>query len=476
MEMQHPSLEVCPCDVTLIAKGGKEFRAHRSLLSEASPFFDRLLKSDMKENREGVIRLEHFSESLMKYILDFIYTGHPRVSLENAEELVVAADFLLLPDLVSRNLTLSSCMSIFYFAQCNHSENLLDETLRFIHSNFANVAISNEFKNLSTEEVEKWITVGGTADEFSNIVKRSKKPKGEAFGEMFPLVIVTCGGDKTFCYLPSKAKWYRLASSKYRDFKEPRQLVVLKGNIYNFSLKIFGSCFLRLNPWSKQDQWVSLPLPGKMIPEMVTVLGDVVYGVGSKYNGQVKIICKYHLHSNSWEAIHSSETVDLNRGSCMVGQKKCLYFMGGMPSSTLVIKFDTLTVKWKKVAHMQQGRYNASGTADHGKIYIAGGRQNIDHHLQSCEVYDVATDDWQFIANLNVPRSEASMVCYLGTLYVLGGLSEDDAERALTVECYDQQANKWNEVTTIPSHVPRKFQACLLTIYKGYLESVFNRR
>lgn len=43
-----------PFDVTLLDKEGKQFEAHRNVLSEASPFFEKLLQSDMKENKEGV--------------------------------------------------------------------------------------------------------------------------------------------------------------------------------------------------------------------------------------------------------------------------------------------------------------------------------------------------------------------------------------------------------------------------------------
>ena len=46
------------CDVTLVTKDDKEFKAHRNVLSAASPFFFKLLQSDMKENREGLVRFE----------------------------------------------------------------------------------------------------------------------------------------------------------------------------------------------------------------------------------------------------------------------------------------------------------------------------------------------------------------------------------------------------------------------------------
>ena len=46
------------CDITLVAKEGNEFKAHRNILSAASPFFFKLLNSDMREKEEGVIRFE----------------------------------------------------------------------------------------------------------------------------------------------------------------------------------------------------------------------------------------------------------------------------------------------------------------------------------------------------------------------------------------------------------------------------------
>ena len=40
------------CNITLVAKEGNEFKAHRNVLSAASPFFSKLLQSEMKEKEE----------------------------------------------------------------------------------------------------------------------------------------------------------------------------------------------------------------------------------------------------------------------------------------------------------------------------------------------------------------------------------------------------------------------------------------
>lgn len=482
--MQH-HLET-PCDVTLVVEGGKEIKAHRIILSEASPFFEKLLNTDMKENREGVIHLEHCSARLMEDILEFIYSASVQILRENAEEMFVAADFFLLPNLANvasrsleLNMTSSNCLSTFYFAEQWHIEELIDKTTEFIGVNFATVANSEEFMNLPVEEVERWISSDGViscVDDILNIVVRwidYDKDKREGNLEaLFPLGIVACGGNQTFCYIPRQATWYQLTSSKY-EFKGPRQLLSYKAKLYNFSLRLFGSNFLCYNPHSLTTcNWTMLKLPSKLVPEMVTVLEDCVYGVGSA-GGHLKFISMYNMGSNSWEYIPSSGG-DIVKGTCIVGEGKCLYFIGGIPASTECKKFDTSEIRWENTAHMLEGRYSAFGAASRGKIYVAGGKRYGDDHLKTCEVYNVMTNEWQFIASLNFPRSEASMVCYHGTMHVLGGVSNESISRALTVECYDSEKNKWI-VVTIPSKVTTKsdcdkFQACLLRHYKGVLD------
>ena len=204
------------------------------------------------------------------------------------------------------------------------------------------------------------------------------------------------------------------------------------------------------------------------------MLEDCVYGVGSTAGHRLKFISTYNEKSNSWEYIPSSDG-DIVKGACIVGEGKCLYFIGGIPASNQCKKFDTSEIKWENTAHMLEGRYSAFGAAYHGKIYVAGGKRHGDEYLKTCEVYDVMTNEWQFIASLNIPRSEASMVCCHGAMHVLGGISNEGTSRALTVECYDSEKNKWIVVTTIPSKATTKsdsdkFQACPLRHYKGVLD------
>lgn len=158
-----------PCDWTLIVEGGKEFKAHKDVLSKASPFFEKLLNSDMKEAKEGIIRLEMSEESVMSAILEFIYTGSVQTLAprEMAENLAFMADYLFLPNLKSlamrvvenlATLNASNCISTYRFAELYRCDEILSRTKQFILANFTSVAKTNEFLNLSSKEVEMWIS------------------------------------------------------------------------------------------------------------------------------------------------------------------------------------------------------------------------------------------------------------------------------------------------------------------------------
>ena len=153
------------CDITLVTKDGREFKAHKNVLSAASPFFFKLHQSYMKENREGIVRFEEISGAVMEDVLGFIYTGSLEITQENSKNLIAAANFLVMPGLkklsgrvLEQEMSEVNCISTFYFADMYQCDELITNTKKFIHANFASVAEMDEFLNLEAKEVERWIS------------------------------------------------------------------------------------------------------------------------------------------------------------------------------------------------------------------------------------------------------------------------------------------------------------------------------
>ena len=94
------------CDVILeVGSGDNQARlkAHRNVLCAASPFFYNALNSEMKEKKEGVIRLEEASKSVMEQVLEYLYTGNVDINEKNAFDLFAQADYFLISSLKARS-------------------------------------------------------------------------------------------------------------------------------------------------------------------------------------------------------------------------------------------------------------------------------------------------------------------------------------------------------------------------------------
>jgi hypothetical protein len=58
---------------------------------------DILYHGDMRENRDGVVKLHDIDEDIFGKILEFLYTGKDVVSEENAEKIFRAASLMQIP-------------------------------------------------------------------------------------------------------------------------------------------------------------------------------------------------------------------------------------------------------------------------------------------------------------------------------------------------------------------------------------------
>ena len=156
------------CDMILEGGSGDDqarLKAHKIVLSAVSPFFYNALNREMKEKKEGAIRLEATSKAVMEEVLEYLYTGHGDVNEQNAYDLMVAADYFLIPSLkvlsgkvLRPSLSPSSCIMVYYSAIKYRCEKLQKAARGFIHSNFVAVAETEEFLNLSSKQVEEWIS------------------------------------------------------------------------------------------------------------------------------------------------------------------------------------------------------------------------------------------------------------------------------------------------------------------------------
>ena len=527
------------CDITLVTKDGNEFKAHRNVLSAASPFFFKLHQSDMKENREGIVRFEEISGAVMESVLEFIYTGSVDVNQENSKDLIAAANYLLIPGLkknsgrfLERKISKSNCISTFYFAEMYQCDELITNTRKFIHANFASVVEMDEFLNLEAKEVERWISsdeisVAVEADVFEIVLKwieHDKSDRKASFEQLFRHVrlaslsrdflidvvtnelveenfdcfkliskalkrtsseenllqsprkgletraIVACGGKYTFCYLPEIDEWKRLGDG-LTERSYSTKMISHRNELYAFPSDGKAE---RYDP--VVNSWCTLDLCTTMSTQVAVVRGEI-YAIEVNTLTKKSTIRRYDVERCSWQTVLSSHE-GCRAGSCVVAAGNHLYVCGGYLGGecfSKVERFDTVESKWEEIAKLQEKRYGAFGVASEGKIFLAGGIQEIAWSTM-CEMYNISTNEWQLIGSLNVRRIYGSMVCLKGTLYVLVG-TRDYGRGELSVECYDPTEDKWIKKTTIPVKMISKdntdsFSGCVVKLSKGVLDKL----
>ncbi|KAL9956791.1 hypothetical protein ACROYT_G038329 [Oculina patagonica] len=485
LEISHnskkPSKEIIfseldqPCDVILVVEDGKQFKAHRQVLSEASPFFEKLLNSDMKESKEGVVRLEMFSESVMGNTLELIYTGNVQIlTEESARDLIVMADYLFLQnlkpfaekDIVTNDLVKDSegCLD------------LVEDAVKLIESkDFSNLSVTPR-KSLETS------------------------------------VIVIESRENILCYFPRENKWCNLGSS-CPEVTLTRFFVSCRGNLwqsdhsrdFNFAwmkgmvLNPYERRLVRYNPFS--SKWMLLPwidIETSMIASLLQIFvtkENEMFALEKRRD--VLFITKYKPESNSWEDISSFDKLDRNH-LCIVAKDDFIYFIGGLefeggrPTNFLtdVDRYDLRKDQWNKVADMHKGPWCHWGAAVNDKVFVAGhgmshrGRRSrirsadllsVKYH---CEVYDETTDEWQVIASLN-GRLQKLLVLD-GKLYAVCSvmITLTDTPTCAKVKCYDPVNDKWNlkNERTLPRGFSRRDQnatysakICSMRIYKEFL-------
>ena len=102
----------------------------------------------------------------MEDLLSYLYTGNVEITNESrARDLLFAADYLVVPRLnkiagefLLKNLSVLTCISVYKLAVATRNKVLGDGTLNFINKNFVLVSKSEEFLNLSADEVIEWVS------------------------------------------------------------------------------------------------------------------------------------------------------------------------------------------------------------------------------------------------------------------------------------------------------------------------------
>ena len=462
------------CDTTIRAEG-QDFAAHKCVLSAASPYFRAMFTSELKEKESDLVKLPNVKSSTISDVLQFIYTGKVNIDFSNAQDLVMIADYLIIPSLKAKaslflegTVSASSCLALEPFASQYNCESLKQAAIAYKLKNFVAVAKSEQFRELDSEKFKELIckdeiNVSDEEEVYQAVISWIKHdlPSREC---LLPEVLkcvrlfsvskyslrkildeelvsknLTCTrvviNAMDFCLFPDRFQDMQLQPRL--SLKKFEHVVVLTGGENRSSVKKDTHCFV-----PSTMTWISLPtMPYPRHHHGAAVCGGFLYILGG---GEKNPLLCFNPKLNKW----SSCDVTINQMDCSVTCfNEELYIVGGKKSWCGVQIYNPNLDEWRQASPMKTCRAGHSAVVLQDHIYVIAGHDGMIC-LNSVECYNPLTDKWSKISNLiNVRRAAAATTVY-EKIVVVGGF-QDLSRSSIEPSCeiFDPSTNQWSLVS-----------------------------
>ena len=449
-------------------------KAHRNVLCAASPFFYNALNTEMKEKKEGVIRLEEPSKGLMEDILEYLYTGHVEISERNAVDLLAMADYLIIPSLkvkscevITQSMSHSNCLLFYYAAMSYQCTELQERTRNFIFANFMSVTGTDDFLELSRKQVEEWISrdeikVKSEEEVFQVIVKWMEEreigeheeffqllrhvrlmhlPRDYVLSNILPHPLVK-GSETCTAFALDATMTTSLRSSD----RPPRNcLKTCEDGLFTIWQE---KSFCYLPSENKWHEMCNLLSKKNSSPCSSAVVCGKLYVSGEEN----RTIERYDPFSNSWVSLMYNGGIDTYGRPAVVNFQGSLVVVGGKTSENQVAdkvqKYNPDTDLWQEVAPMSVARVGVCVVADESSMYAIGGwSMSWFGVLNVVEKYDPQRNSWSRVASTREKKMHCCGVLVNSKVFLFGGVKRKvPAAISTLIEIYDPVSDVWTSV------------------------------
>ncbi|XP_069479198.1 kelch repeat and BTB domain-containing protein 4 [Ambystoma mexicanum] len=340
-------------DVTISVEG-KEFQLHRLVLSAQSCFFRSMFTSNLKEAHNRVIELQDVSAAVFQLLVDYIYHGTVKLSVEELPETYEVADMYQLTCLFEecsrflvRTVQVKNCLQVMWLADQHSDHELYTAAKHCAKSHLAQLQDTEEFLNLPLRLLTDIITDGVPCSQNPNAAIKSwisfNKEEREAFSETLASSLKEIG-ENVHIYLIGKeeARTHSIAVSLHcapddsisvsgqnslchqitAACKHGSDLYVVGGSIPRRMWK----CNMETMDWER-----CAPLPRDRLQHtLVSVPGrDTIYSLGGKtlQDTLSNAVIYYRVKDNLWTETSQLEVAI--SGAAGVNLNGIIYLMGG---------------------------------------------------------------------------------------------------------------------------------------------------
>ena len=424
------------CDVVLRA-GDREIPTHRAILSACSSYFLAMFTHELLESEQEKVEIKDMDPDILSSLVDFTYTGHITVTVDNVQEVLSAASLLqisqvqnLCCNFLKKQLDASNCLGIKSFAEANGCSQLSDIINTFARQHFQEVAVGSEFLN------NNWESIAALISSSDLNVKREE----EVY--MSVLQWVKQSPERTE-HLPDLLNCVRLPMLSVSFLMEGVDSEpLIRENIRCRDLVDEAKRY-HLLPKSRDIRSTNM----RFVPRKSTV--GTLYAVGGKESSEsiTRSVESYNFKENRWSEATGMIVRRQQLGVGVLDGK--VYAVGGSDGSlrlSSVECFDATTNFWSFVAPMSTCRSGVGVGVMGGAMYAAGGYDGRSC-LNTVERFDLDKNLWSSVAQMSTRRSFPGVAIFNDKLYIFGG--NDGTSFLNVVECYDPHINRWCTLTSL---------------------------
>ncbi|MBN3302275.1 IPP protein, partial [Amia calva] len=437
------------CDVQLRV-GERQFSVHRLVLAASSPYFSALFSGGMREATKDVVQILGVEADVFQMLLEFIYTGTISVTVDNVQELIMAADMLQLAEVVSicgeflkAQMDPTNCVGIYQFLEQIACLDMMEFTENYIHVHFLEVCAAEEFSSLSKDQLVRLL--------------RSEELRIEDEYQVF-----TAAMDWVLRDVAKRKKHVVEVLDPVRfPLLSPQRLFKYIEDISDFSLRVALQTLLKeyteVSKSPKENKMFSLLQPAKTRPrrkarKYLYAIGGYTRLQGGRWSDSRALSCveRFDSFSQYWTTVSSLHQARSGLGVAVL--EGMIYVVGGEKDSMIfdcTERYDPVTKQWAAVASLNFPRCGVGVCPCHGALYALGGWIGSEIG-KTMERYDPAENKWEIVASMAVPRYYFGCCELQGFIYVIGGISDEGMELR-SAEVYDPIAKRWSALPVMVS-------------------------
>ncbi|XP_029462454.1 kelch-like protein 4 isoform X2 [Rhinatrema bivittatum] len=441
------------CDVLLIA-GDHKIPAHRLVLSAVSDYFAAMFTNDVREAKEGEIKMEGVDPDALKALVHYAYTGMLELKEDTIESLLAAACLLQLSQVIEvccnflmKQLHPSNCLGIRSFGDAQGCMDLLRVAHSYTMEHFVEVIRNQEFLLLPANEIAKLLS----SDDIN-------VPDEETIFQAL-MMWVKHDLQTRQCDLGMLLSYIRL------PLLPPQLLADLENSAMFANDLECQKLLMEAMKYHLLPERRSMMQSPRTKPRKSTV--GALYAVGGMdaTKGSTTIE-KYDLRTNSWIQISTMNGRRLQFGVAVIENK--LYVVGGrdgLKTSNTVECFNPITRVWSVMPPMSTHRHGLGVAVLEGPMYAVGGHDGWSY-LNTVERWDPQARQWNYVASMSTPRSTVGVSALNSKLYAVGG--RDGSSCLKSMECFDPHTNKWSMCASMS----KRRGGVGVAAYNGFLYAV----